>query len=103
MGLGNLPGRLARRFRYALRPPELVVVHHPDYSAAAAGPLMDPARADKILAFLTHEGLVRRPDVSRPIPASLEHVLRIHTREYVESPSDPSVVGGVLGITLGEA
>jgi acetoin utilization deacetylase AcuC-like enzyme len=64
---------------------------------------MDPARADKILAFLTHEGLVRRPDVSRPIPASLEHVLRIHTREYVESLSDPSVVGGVLGITLGEA
>ena len=103
MGLGNLSSRLARKLRYAFRPPELVVVHHPDYGAAAAGPLMDPARADKILAFLTHEGLVRRQDVSRPIPASLENVLRVHTRTYVESLSDPAVVGGVLGLAIGEA
>jgi len=103
MALGNLPSRLARRLRYAIRPPELVVVHHPDYAAATAGPLMDPARADKILAFLTHEGLVRRQDVSRPIPASLENVLRVHTRAHVESLSDPAVVGKVFGVTVGEA
>ena len=103
MGLGNLPSRLARRFRYSLRPPKLVVVHHPDYGAAAAGPLMDPARSEKILAFLTHEGLVRRQDVSRPIPASLENVLRVHTRAYVESLSDPAVVGAALGVTVGAA
>ncbi len=103
MGLADLPSRLVRKVRYALRPPELVVVHHPDYAAAAAGPLMDPARADKILAFLTHEGLVRREDVSRPIPASLENVLRVHARAYVESLSDPEVVGGVLGVAIGEA
>jgi acetoin utilization deacetylase AcuC-like enzyme len=103
MDLGNLPGRVTRWFRYTVRPPELVIVQHPDYSGAAAGPLMDPARAEKILAFLTHERIVRRPDISRPIPASLENVLRVHTREYIESLSDPAVVGGVLGLPLGGA
>jgi len=103
MGLGNLPRRVTQWFRYTVRQPELVIVHHPDYAAAAAGPLMDPARAEKILAFLTHERLVRRPDISRPIPASLENVLRVHTREYLESLADPAVVGTVLGLTLGGA
>jgi acetoin utilization deacetylase AcuC-like enzyme len=103
MGLGNLPRRVTQWFRYTVRQPELVIVHHPDYAAAAAGPLMDPARAEKILAFLTHERLVRRPDISRPIPASLENVLRVHTREYIESLADPAVVGTVLGLTLGGA
>ena len=103
MGLGNLPRRVTQWFRYTVRQPELVIVHHPDYAAAAAGPLMDPARAEKILAFLTHERLVRRPDISRPVPASLENVLRVHTREYIESLADPAVVGTVLGLTLGGA
>ena len=91
---------MARWLRYTLRPPDVCFVHHPDYAHAAAGALFDPARADKILGFLTDEGLIRRADVSRPIPASLENILRVHTPEYVESLSDPEVVSSIMGIPL---
>jgi acetoin utilization deacetylase AcuC-like enzyme len=91
---------MARWLRYTLRPPDVCIVHHPDYAHAAAGALIDPARADKILGFLTDEHLIRRADVSRPIPASLENILRVHTQEYVESLSDPEVVSNVMGIPL---
>lgn len=90
-----------RWLRYAIRPPELIVVHHRDYSRAAPAGLMDPDRADKILAFLTDEGVLRRRDVVRPRPASLEHILRVHTAAYVESLADPKVVSEIVGMTLG--
>jgi acetoin utilization deacetylase AcuC-like enzyme len=91
---------MARWLRYTLRPPDVCFVHHADYAHAAAGALIDPARADKILGFLTDEHIIRRADVSRPIPASLENILRVHTPEYVESLSDPEVVSGIMGIPL---
>jgi acetoin utilization deacetylase AcuC-like enzyme len=77
-----------------------VVVHHRQYSAHPSGPLIDHNRTDKILAFLTHEHLVRNQDVHRPYPASLEHVLRVHDGAYVESLADPEVVGKVMGRSL---
>jgi acetoin utilization deacetylase AcuC-like enzyme len=95
---GTIPGRFARWLRYTLRPPDVCFVHHPDYAHAAAGALLDPARADKILGFLTDEHLIRRADVSRPLPASLENVLRVHTAEYLESLADPEVVAGIMGM-----
>jgi acetoin utilization deacetylase AcuC-like enzyme len=91
---------MARWLRYTLRPPDVCFVHHPDYAHAAAGALIDPARTDKILGFLTDEHIIRRADVSRPIPASLENILRVHTPEYVESLSDPEVVSGIMGIPM---
>lgn len=78
-----------------------MVVHHPDYATFTAAGLSDPARADKILAFLTDAGLVRRANVSRPIAGSLESILLVHTPEYVESLSDRSAVGDILGLDLG--
>ena len=93
-------GRMARWLRYTLRPPQVCVVHHPDYAHAAAGALLDPARADKILGFLTDEHLIRRGDVSRPIAASLENILRVHSPEYVASLSDPEVVSAIMGVPL---
>ena len=95
---GTLPGRMVRWLQYTLRPPDVCIVHHPDYAHAAAGGLIDPARADKILGFLTDEHLIRRSDVSRPIPASLENILRVHSPEYVESLADPEVVSSIMGI-----
>ncbi len=97
---GGIPGRVARWLRYTLRPPDVCIVHHPEYAHAAAGALIDPARADKILGFLTDEAIIRRSDVSRPIPASLENILRVHTPEYLETLADPEVVGSILGIPL---
>lgn len=97
---GTITGRLARWLRYTLRPPDVCFVHHSDYAHASAGALIDPARADKILGFLTDEALIRRADVSRPLPASMENILRVHSPEYVESLSDPEVVGSIMGIPL---
>jgi hypothetical protein len=91
---------MARWLRYTLRPPDVCFVHHPEYAHAAAGALIDPVRPDKILGFLTDEHIIRRADVSRPIPASLENILRVHTPEYLESLSDPEVVSGIMGIPL---
>ncbi len=102
LGLLDFPIKMGRWIRYGLRPPELVIVHHPRYAALKLGRLFDSARADKILAFLTDRDLVRRQDVSRPRPSSLENILRVHSPDYVESLVDPSVVGAILGVPVGE-
>ncbi|MGD2136436.1 MAG: hypothetical protein PVF27_09760, partial [Gemmatimonadales bacterium] len=89
-----------RWLRYAIRRPELIVVQHAEYAQAAAGGMMDPDRADKIVAFLRDEGVLRRRDIVRPRPASLEHILRVHSAAYVESLADPKVVSEIVGMTL---
>ncbi len=93
--------RATRWVRSRVRKPGVVLVHHPDYTHAAIGSLMDPNRATKILAFLRQEHLVHRRDVIRSYSASLNHVLRVHTPEYVKSLEDPATVGRILGATLG--
>lgn len=102
MGLFDFPIKIGRWIRYGLTPPELVIVHHPRYAALKLGRLFDSARADKILAFLADRDLVRRRDVSRPRPSSLENILRVHTVDYVESLSDRQVVGTILGVSVSE-
>ncbi len=102
MGLFDFPIKIARWIRYGLTPPELVIVHHPRYSSLKLGRLFDSARADKILAFLTDRDLVRRRDVSWPRPSSLENILRVHSPGYVESLSDSTVVGTILGVPVSE-
>lgn len=62
-----------------------------------SGVPIDPARADEILAFLLDRGLIRRRDVSRPTPASLENLLRVHTPAYLESLPDPATLTGIFG------
>jgi len=79
----------------------VAVVHHPDYADFTAAGLSDPARADKILAFLNDAGLIRRRNVSRPLTGSLENILLVHTAEYVESLSDHEIVEEILGLDLG--
>ena len=100
MGMRNLPGQLTRWVRYALKPPELVAVHHRRYSEMAMGQLIDGDRGEKILAFLIEERLIRPPDIHRPYAASFDHVLRVHDPAYVESLGDPAVVSEVMGHPL---
>jgi acetoin utilization deacetylase AcuC-like enzyme len=101
-GTARTVGRLGRWLRYAVRHPDVSFVHDPSYRFGVAGGLMDVARADKILGFLTDEHLIRRHDVARPRPASLENILRVHTPEYLETLSDPEVMSEILGVTLSE-
>ncbi len=100
-GLWRRPRRVSRLIRFAIRPPDVVIVHHPDYANFTAAGLTDPARADKILAFLNDAGLIRRRNISQPLAGSLDNILLVHTPEYVESLSNHAVVGEILGLDLG--
>jgi acetoin utilization deacetylase AcuC-like enzyme len=88
---------LLQRLRYLLRPPHVSLVYHPAYATTMAGVPVDPARADRTLAFLLDESLIRRRDVSRPIPGSLENILRVHTPRYLESLQEAAALEQILG------
>ena len=85
------------RLRRTLARPAAVFVYHANYARTVAGVPIDPARADEILAFLLDRGLIRRRDVSPPVPASLENLLRVHTPVYLESIQDPAILTGIFG------
>lgn len=75
-------------------------VYHASYARTVSGVPIDPARADEILAFLLDRKLIRRRDVSRPIPASYENLLRVHTPAYLESLQDPATLTGIFGAAV---
>jgi len=85
------------RLRFSFARPAAVFVYHAAYARTVSGVPIDPARADEILAFLLDRRLIRRRDVSRPIPASLENLLRVHTPAYLESIQDPATLTGIFG------
>ena len=89
--------RILQRLRLALRAPGAVFIYHASYARTVSGVPIDPARADEILAFLLEQRLIRRRDISRPIPASLENILRVHTAAYLESLQDPATMTGIFG------
>jgi len=89
--------RILQRLRTALVRPGVVFIYHTSYARTVSGVPIDPARADEILAFLLDQGLIRRRDVSRPIPASLVNLLRVHTPAYLESLQDPATLTAIFG------
>jgi acetoin utilization deacetylase AcuC-like enzyme len=95
--------RVVRRLLRRLRPARLWVVHHPDYAFSLSHVPLDPDRADRVLAFLREERLVPRQAVTRPRPASLEAILRVHTAEYLASLDRVEVVSQAMGTPLSDA
>jgi len=94
--------RLWRRLRHAVRPPGLRFVYDPAYERHIAGVPLDPLRADRILAFLASERLIRREEISLPRPAALKNVLLVHAPEYLEALQRPETVTGILGVPVDE-
>ena len=72
-------------------------VYHASYARTVSGVPIDPSRADEILAFLLDRKLIRRRDVYRPIPASYQNLLRVHTPAYLESLQDPTTLAAIFG------
>ena len=101
-GLGRVLRRLWRRLRHAVRPPGLRFVYDPAYERHIAGVPLDPLRADRILAFLASERLIRREEISLPRPAALKNVLLVHAPEYLEALQRPETVTGILGVPVDE-
>ena len=95
--------RFLRRLTTRVRPPAVKVVYDPGYERAIAGVPMDPLRADKVLAFLVDEGLIRREEISRPRPVALKNVLLVHSERYLESLQRPETVTAILGTPASDA
>src|SRR5690349_13316409 len=85
------------RLRLSFARPAAVFVYHASYARTVSGVPIDPSRADEILAFLLDRKLIRRRDVYRPIPASYENLLRVHTPAYLESLQDPATLTAIFG------
>ncbi len=73
-------------------------VYGSGYVHAAPGVPIDPTRAEKILAFLTDEGLVGRGDIVDPRPASIRNLIRVHTPDYLETLQRTEVLVRIFGI-----
>ncbi|MFI5182890.1 MAG: hypothetical protein ACHQNV_00710 [Vicinamibacteria bacterium] len=92
--------RRLRRSWLRLRARGVPVVYHPLYASHLAGVPLDPLRGEKILAALEEAGSLRPDDVSRPRPASLENILRVHTPDYLESLQKAEVLSRILGVEV---
>lgn len=94
--------RQVRRAISALRPPRVRFVYDPAYDRHLWGVPLDPLRADRILAFLTEEGLVTPEEISTPRPAAMKNLLLAHTPEYVETLQRATTLTAILGTPVGE-
>jgi len=89
-----------RRLRRRFHPPAVSLVHDPGYERALAGVPIDPLRADRILAFLTAERLVRHDEVSLARPAALKNLLLVHTPGYLEALERPATLTSIFGVDV---
>jgi acetoin utilization deacetylase AcuC-like enzyme len=85
---------------------EVGVWYHPEYalsalteSARAAG--VEPRRAELILGVLAREGLLRPEDVRAPGRAEFAELRRVHSVGYLDSTTDPGVLGHIFGLEPG--
>ncbi len=104
-GLASLAAvvrRQLRRVQTRLSPPRLRLVYDPAYERNMWGVPLDPLRADRILAFLSNERLIRRDEIALPRPAAMKNILLAHTDAYLDSLQDPATVTSILGTAIGE-
>jgi acetoin utilization deacetylase AcuC-like enzyme len=91
-----------RRARYAVRPPEVRFIYDPAYERNLFGVPLDPLRADRILAFLANERLVRREEISMPRIAALKNILLVHSPAYLEALQRPEALTAILGVAVND-
>jgi acetoin utilization deacetylase AcuC-like enzyme len=72
-------------------------VYHSDYGHAIPGTPLDPRRAERILAFLTEEGLIEEGDLQLPRPPPLRDLLLAHSADYLASLEQTEAVARILG------
>ena len=94
--------RQGRRLRNRFDPPRATFVYDPLYEKTLFGLPHDPLRADRILAFLCNESLIRRSEISRPRPVALKNILLVHTPAYIEQLQQPQTLTSILGVPVGE-
>jgi len=100
IGFGRVLRRQLRRVTNRLWPPRVRFVYDPRYEASLSGVPMDPLRADRILAFLCAERLIRRDEIETPRPVTIRNLLLVHGAEYLERLQRPETLTSVLGLTV---
>ena len=100
--LRRLGRRTLRRTRRLLGGARYSFIYHPAYEYVVPGIQFDPLRGQRVLAFLHDEGLIGASELTRPLPASFEHISRIHSSEYLESFDQPETMEAVLGYRTDE-
>jgi acetoin utilization deacetylase AcuC-like enzyme len=91
-----------RRLRTKLHPPKVRLIYDPAYERVFPGVPMDPQRADRILAFLANEHLIRRNELSLPRAVALKSLLLAHSPQYLESVQRPETLTSIFGVTVDE-
>jgi acetoin utilization deacetylase AcuC-like enzyme len=91
--------------RWRLRK-SLAIWHHAGYapcclerSARNTSPAL--RRAERVVAQLESESLLRPGDLRRPVPASLANLAAAHTRSYLEESGTPEVLARVFALEPG--
>jgi acetoin utilization deacetylase AcuC-like enzyme len=92
--------RQLRRLEHHLHPPKVRFVYAPAYERMVSGVPMDPLRADRILAFLAGERIVRRDEISLPRTAALKNILFVHTPEYLDALQRPGALTAIMGVEV---
>ena len=92
--------RLLQRVLRRLQPNRLWLVHHPGYAQTIPSIPLDPARGDRIAAFLREEGLVGRRHVLSARPVSVADIQRVHLPDYVAALDRTEVVSQAIGVQV---
>jgi acetoin utilization deacetylase AcuC-like enzyme len=97
-----LSRRFLRRLRRLFCKGRTSFVYHSGYEYVLAGVPFDPLRGQRILAFLYDEGLISASDLTRPIPASMHNISRVHSAEYLDSLDSSKIIQSILGFGVEE-
>lgn len=77
-------------------------VYGQGYVHAVSGVPIDPARAERVLAFLSDEGLIDREDLVEPKAVSMRNLLRVHTPDYLHSLQHAGGLLRILGVPVND-
>ena len=75
-----------------------MLVYDEGYNFALPGVPLDPARAERILAFLSEEALLDPLDLSRPRRPSLRNLLRVHSADYLDALGRRETAERIFGL-----
>ena len=75
-------------------------VYGSGYVHPVSGVPMDPARGERILAFLSEEGLINRDDLVTPRATSIRNLLRVHTPDYLDALQRTETLLRILGVPV---
>ena len=70
------------------------------YVHPVSGVPIDPGRAERLLSFLSQEGLIDRDELIDPRAASIRNLLRVHTPDYLDALQHTETLLRILGVSV---